>query len=211
MKPITATIAAAAAALAALAIPATASAATAGGPGVAVTAKTVLTNRPDGGGGGTWAVFSRLVRNLTITEVGPAPATDCAGASGCTEYTAAIADSGTWTAIRGALAPNQGPGHAGQVIRSAVTGNLTAGSGGSWGPFYSASRPSAQLVPVTVDGTADPSSSWPALAFAGPVYGLNESAFSYGYHPLPFEQLAQLWTDTSDGFGQRDADGQITG
>lgn len=183
-----------------------------GGSFTAVTARTVLHNRPDSGGAGNdWATFPELDRTLTVTFVSSAPAADCGGAAGCMEFTASLADTGSWVTIAGQLAPNQGPGHAGQVIKRAIVGDLTHGAGG-FGPFFSASVPSAALVPASVSGSTDPSSMWPALAFPGPVFGLSESTFDYEYSPLPSARVpGQGWSDSTAGDGQLPVDGQITG
>ena len=135
-----------------------------------VTAVTHLTDLPDGGNGSPspyWA-DDTLTRVLSITQTG--------GTAGAYTFTAKLTDTGTFKAIKGAQTPNQGPGYAGDVVKSSVTGPM---SGYADFTFTASELPSAApnagvpgfendhgLVPT------DSTSTWYELAFpAGTTFG----------------------------------------
>ena len=155
---------------------------TAPAPLVTAHALTHLADRPDGGNGtpSTWAddTFSRV---LTITQTG--------GTAGAYTFTAKLADEGTFTTIKGAPTPNQGPGYAGDVIKSKVTGPM---EGYADFTFTASKLPSTSPnagVPVSEDdhgvapAGAHSTSSWYELAFpAGTTFpsgGIGDWSWTY--------------------------------
>src|SRR5580698_9037183 len=88
----------------------------------AYTASTQLTDRPDSGNGSPdpyWA-DDTLTRDLTITLTGHTGS----GANEIYDYSATLADAGTFTTIKGALTPNQDAAYLGDTINSRVTGKM---------------------------------------------------------------------------------------
>ena len=147
------------------------------GPGpslLTVHALTNLTDRPDGGNGSPdpyWA-DDTFGRALTITETGTtgtAPAITY-------DFTATLKDDGSFTTIKGAQTPNQGPGYAGDVIKSRVTGTM---DGYADFTFTASALPSSlpNLGVVTHEddhglAPSDSTSAWYELAFpAGTMFG----------------------------------------
>lgn len=216
IRKVTGTLAVAAAAVAALA-------ATAGTAGAAphlllpsVRATTQVTDRPDGGNGGTWA-DDTFTRTITITRTGGGP--------GAYTYTAKLTDTrGTFVTIKGALTPNQGGTCAGDVIKSRVEGNLN----GSADFTFTASRlPDAGLnagVPAAENDhgntPADSTSTWYELAFpAGTTFGgagIGHWSWTYKAVVFTFTRFLgaslQQWTDAwNNGDGDLPADGNIQG
>lgn len=134
---------------------------------VAVRAVTQITDRPDGGNGGTWADDS-MTRSITIIRTGGVP--------GAWTFTARLADRGSFTTIKGALTPNQGGSYAGDVIKSQVTGRLKGWADFS---FTASSLPNSGWnagVPLAENdhgaNPADSTSTWYELAFpAGTTFG----------------------------------------
>ena len=201
----TRTAAAAVALAASAALTGMAGAASASPPPHQVTAVTFVTDRPDGGNGTPdpyWA-DDTLTRMILIVPAGGRP--------GCWAFTALLSDTGTFTTIRGAQAPNQGPGYAGDVIKSRVTGFMTG-----WADFtFTASNlPDGARVPALENdhgnGPADDTSTWFKLAF--PVHttfgGPGIGNWAWGYITV----AGQQWADTLDnGYGDLAGDGQITG
>jgi hypothetical protein len=181
-----------------------------------VQAHTLVTDRPDGGNGSPdpyWADDS-FIRSLAITLTG--------GTAGDYTYTASLADFGTFTTIPGKQAPNQGPGYAGDLIKSRVTGIMTGYADFS---FTASSLPDASLVPASENDhgqvPADDTSTWYELAFpAGTTFGgAGIGPWSWTYDAVVktvekgFPRLTpQQWTDSMDnGYGDLAGDGQITG
>jgi len=169
-------------------------------------AVTTLTGRPDSGGGGTWA-GDNLTRTLIITQTAPGT------------YTATVSDNGTFTALAGALTPDQGGADAGEVILSGVTGSAVGGASYS---FTASAAPDMSLVPASEDGApAAPeqtTSLWFEQAFpAGTVFGgpgITDWSWAYSTaHSLrPPHSLAQTWTDAlGNGGGQDPGSGNILG
>ena len=115
-------------------------------------AVTTLTNRPDSGGGGNWAL-DQITRDSSITYVGLT-------ASGLHAYLGSVADTGSFVAFPGNLTPNQTLDH-GEAIGDSLTGSLF----GVWGQELTSSAPYSQPPPATVNGVADPSSTWESLFF----------------------------------------------
>jgi hypothetical protein len=115
---------------------------------VSVTALSNLTNRPDSGAHGDWAVDT-IVRNVAITKQGAVPASNCgAGATSCFFYTGSMTDSGTFITKDGALSPG-----AGVAIKGNNSGTM---SGGAKLEFYATSdTPDPSLVQGNVDGAGD--------------------------------------------------------
>ena len=215
--------------VAAAAVAATAGAAHAAPQPVTVHAQTSVTDRPDGGNGGTWA-DDTMTRSLTITRTGGAP--------GAYTFKASLTDKGSFTTIKGALTPNQGGSYAGDTIKSKVTGTLKGSADFS---FTASSLPASGFnagVPVTEnDHGLDPSdstSTWYELAFpAGTTFGgAGIGAWSWSYNVTVTEAVTirvcatprlcwsttvnrpvkQQWTDGWDNnYGDDPTDGNITG
>jgi hypothetical protein len=159
------------------------------------TSRTSLTNRPDSGGNGNWALDT-MTRTLTITETGhngPGYA-----------YTATVSDTGTFKTISGAYTPNQGPPSTGKRIQGTVQGSV---AGTAQYSFTASKLPASSPnlgVPNTENGApgtpAETTSSWYELAFpAGTTFGgTGIGNWSWTY-------------TTGDGCGQSDSHGQGKG
>ena len=151
-----------------------------------ITAVTHISHRYDNGGGGRWAV-DRFDRTLVVSYLGTS--TDPALAATPYEYSATIADAGTFVNLPGQLTPNQGGHNAGRVMQpNQVAGTMTGG--GQFGVFYASAKDARGLVPSRLGSftlNANPayaSPVWPELAFpAGTTFaGLNESWYAYDYN-----------------------------
>jgi hypothetical protein len=125
---------------------------------VSVTAATALTDRPDSGAHGDWALDS-LTRSVAITRQAAVEASKCGtSAMTCWFYTGTLIDNGTFTTIDGAKSPDKGTAISGTVQGSVV--------GGSKFQFYASSdAPNPVSVPGTSDGAANPTAKWPSLFF----------------------------------------------
>jgi len=171
------------------------------------TAVTHVYNAPDSGNGGTWATDA-FDRTLTVTLDSPQPASVPVG---FLAYTATVSDTGTFTAIAGALTPNQViPG---QKVSHAVNGTLSGSAA------YTIVAPAADnlgaVLPANLNagGTAlagqYSTSLWPAQAFspsAGVIVTLGNWSWTYA------TPAGESWTDGSTtGDGNLVADGNITG
>jgi hypothetical protein len=204
----------------------------------AVTAETLLINRPDGGGGPNPWAWDTMERTLTIQSLGKVLITSAMasanpeltpfGGQVMYQYDATLQDKGTFKDIPGQLTPNQGGHDAGKVLKpTQVTGTVTGT--GDFGVFYStkkvnSDRDYANLgVPIRQRGDVDPSYTWPELAFpSGTQFvGVNEFNFYYSYtvpaftvtiHGVKHTVKAQHWVDSAaNGDGQLQGDGNITG
>jgi hypothetical protein len=188
-----------------LAIPAASAA-----PSPAVTARTQLSNRGDGGGNGDWATDA-MTRTLTIIHTGGA------------NYVATITDTGRFVTIPHAFTPNQGGADAGLRIAELLPGTFTGKASYS---FTANRRPQASLVPRAESGTpsAGPSTTslWYEQAFpAGTTFGgtgITTWGWSYSATAVTFGRsggfslCAQKWSDASNNNGGQDANsGNITG
>lgn len=129
---------------------------------VSVSAATSLTNRPDSGTAGTWALDT-LSRNFTITKHSAVDADKCgAAATECYLYYASGTDTGTFATVDGWKSPGAGVVGAGNM-----TGTV---SGAIKGQFYATSAtPDPSLVDATVDGAAHPTARWAAMFFPSSV------------------------------------------
>ena len=209
-RPLAAALAASALAVAlAGATPALASAKPAVAHHPKVSADTLMTNRPDSGGNGDWA-NDEFTRKVTIDQQTPTAASNCGlTATQCFLIEGAkLTDTdGTFTTISNAFTPNQFGTDAGLHITNVVSGKMSGN--GEFPAFYATELPDAHKVPATNDGDANPSTTWPELAFpAGTQFtGLSEDTFSYSYH-----HGTQHWldADTNNG-GQSATAGNITG
>lgn len=196
-----------------------------------VRAVTFVTDRPDGGNGSPdpyWA-DDTMTRTITITQTGGMP--------GAYTFTAALKDAGAFTTVKGEQAPNQGPGYAGDVIKSKVTGPMDGYADFS---FTASNLPDAAFnagIPLTENDhgavPADSTSTWFELAFpAGTTFtgGIGDWSWTYkatvvtvtsqtvclSRHfcwTVPVVHLQrQQWTDGWDNnYGDSAGDGQITG
>jgi hypothetical protein len=204
------------AALAAGLMAGTASASTDGGPYApwhTTTAVTYVVTYQVPGGGGPWAE-GRVWRDASVTLTGwSVPSWNCGGATSgtCYAFTAALRDSGTFRAYKGALTPNQGWPYTGRHIRSSVSGWVNGWV--DFGTFYANTLPSRALVPFFyVDSTGFSSSVWPEEFFpSGDTFGVTTSAYSYTFSAWTRCGFQQ-WTSSSyNGNGQQPGDGNIRG
>ena len=176
-----------------------------------VTAVTMLTDRPDSGNGSPdpyWA-DDTFLRTLTITRTGGTP--------GDWTFTATLADTGSFTTVKGAQTPNQAPPWTGDTIRAAVTGSMTGYADFS---FTASNLPSTALNAGVARAEndhgavpADSTSTWYELAFpAGTVFGgagIGDWSWTYNVFAWP---TFQVWTDAWDnGYGDLTRDSNITG
>jgi hypothetical protein len=170
-----------------------------------VTATTHVTNRPDGGHGGTWA-YDNFQRTLTVTVAATQNPADTT--AGLVDYTATITDKGQFSAIVGADAPNQVV--AGVKVTHGVTGSLN----GTYSLTVTA--PVADtltgVVPATENDNfaapANTTDNWPKLAFATPV-GVTVTGGAYSWK---YATACETWVDSSvNGDGNLAGDGNITG
>lgn len=150
-----------------------------------VVAVTHVTSRPDSGGNGDWANDS-FTRTLTIKKLGSTDAANCGtgNTAPCFAFTATLSDGGfgaRFTTIPGAYTPNQGVSPGSHLPNHSLTGRMSGT--GQFGTFYSTSQPDASLVPHFSAGSANPSSTWPALAFpaTATLESLSENTFDYNY------------------------------
>lgn len=167
-------------------------------------AVTYIQDRPDSGNGGYWA-DDTMARILTITQTGGSP--------GAWKFTARLTDEGSFTTIKGALAPNQGGSYAGQTEKASVTGIL---NGSADFAFTASNLPTARVPAFENDHgnvPSDSTSTWYELAFpAGTIFGgPGIGNWGWTYFTLT-PKNGQYWADTSgNGYGDLAGDGQITG
>jgi hypothetical protein len=129
-------------------------------------ASTKVTDRPDGGNGSPqWWADDTMTRTLKITETG--------GTAGHWTFDAKLTDDGTFTTRKGAQTPNQGPGYAGDTIKSKVTGTMTGTVDYS---FTATSLPSSARNLGVPAGETDHGN--PTLGFSTPIW--YEQAFPSG-------------------------------
>jgi hypothetical protein len=170
-----------------------------------VTATTHVTNRPDGGHGGTWA-YDNFARTLTVTLDSPQPASGVP--AGDLAYTATITDHGQFNAIVGAETPNQVV--AGAKIAHSVSGSLN----GTYA--YTVVAPSTDTLTGVVPATENDNfgaplvttGAWPVQAFASPT-GVVATGGAYSWK---YATACETWVDSSvNGDGNLAGDGNITG
>jgi hypothetical protein len=173
-----------------------------------LTAVTKITNRFDGGGGGSWA-YDSFARDLALTYLGKVtPAMVAANPAlapylGRYQYNATLNDNGTFKDMPGQLTPNQGKDH-GRTLKPVQVSGPMAGYG-QFGVFYASQRALSYhgvlyTVPPALNGTtrnAEPqyaSSVWPELAFPnGTVFaGVTESGYSYTYQAVPVYKVTTV-------------------
>lgn len=171
-----------------------------------VTAHTQVSNRPDGGNGGTWA-YDDFTRTLTVTVAAVQNPADTA--AHLTDYAAQVTDYGQFNAIVGTLTPDQA------VPGAKITGSVRGAMHGSIS--YTVTAPSADTLTGTVPAAEDDNfgapatttSAWPKLAFASPagVTVTENSDWTWTY-----TTRCEAWTDSAaNGDGNLLADGNITG
>jgi hypothetical protein len=118
---------------------------------VQATATTTISNRPDGGVQGDWAL-DNFTRVATVKLVGEVAATNCPNSDTghCYLWNATIKDTGHFTTIAMALAPRVG------VLDRQLTGIMAGGAPNE--QFYSSWKtPKASRVPTTEnDNGQDP-------------------------------------------------------
>jgi hypothetical protein len=170
---------------------------------------TSLTNRPDSGGNGNWA-NDHLTRTFAYNLVSTS--------GGVFSYTGVLCDSGTYTTIPGAFAPNQGPGFTGLRITGDVT--ATVSDGFATFEFSSTTAANPALMPASQDGSGFSTSNWPAQLFTADAATVNlDNDWTWTYTdpahkacPTCGEFLRQNWVDSAaDGGGQDPGSGEIYG
>lgn len=171
-------------------------------------ANTQLTNRPDSGGNGDWALDS-IFRTLNIQLVG--------GTSGHWDYVATVTDLGTFRTINHAYTPNQGTPYHNERIAQVTAGRM---SGNTTYVFTASSLPDMNLVPKTETGAPAANSPqttgyWFEQAFpAGTTFGgPGELGYTWFYQgPSCAPSGPQTWLDSSSNSdGQISSAGNITG
>jgi hypothetical protein len=192
-----------------LAVPAASAA-----PSPAVTAKTQLSNRGDGGGNGDWATDA-MTRTLTIIQTKQVGSTRT--------FVATITDVGHFVTIPHAFTPNQGGADAGLRIAELLPGTFTGKASYS---FMANNSPRASLVPRAEIGTPSSgpttTSLWYEQAFpAGTTFsglGITTWGWNYAATAVSFDRsggfslCTQKWSDASTNNGGQDANsGNITG
>jgi hypothetical protein len=150
-----------------------------------------LTNRPDSGGGGNWAL-DNITRGASVTWLGGQ------------NYDGAIADAGTFTTIAGALDPNQ-------VIDAGLTlgVKLPGTMAGHWGYTFSASASPVTRPPADVRGSKFPTGTWYELFFApgttfGGAGGLSAGPAQWSWSYLTTKDACgrhQSWVDANNDNG----------
>jgi len=222
MKHITTRLLIAAVAAGALAVPLAASAATplhAAGHPAPVSASTAISNRPDSGNNGDWAL-DNFTRTVTITLVGEVAQSNCGGptATGhCYLWDEKIDDFGHFTAQAGDLSPR-----AGTTLDRTLTGSFTGGT--TSGQFFSSWKTAkATLVPATEnDQSEDPTgkhttSQWAEQFFGASAQFAGESLVNWLWtYTLNFGADNQCpndafrWQDgANNGDGAQAPDGDI--
>jgi hypothetical protein len=94
---------------------------------------TQLTDRPDSGGTGNWAL-DNMARNASVTYLG--------ALNGVRQWEGSIDDQGSFVTFPGAFTPNQGL-DAGKTIGDALTGTVS----GHWEYLFTSSAPLSKLPP----------------------------------------------------------------
>ncbi len=226
-----ATLSAGALALTGLAILAPA----AGASSNTLTAKTVMTNRPDSAanGGGNWAL-DNFTRGASIYYKGAAASSDCGGNTPCYYYTGKVSDVGHFTTQSGQPSPGFGylNGGSDPTMKVSLTGTM---SGSQTYAFYTTvpvSGASASNVPTSDNGSTYNSGEWPELFFpAGTMFWdstgngqgtvnpsgggeLGTGFFKYLYLAKPGSDsncpnLTSQWLDASPSSGGSPSDGNI--
>ena len=187
-------------------------------------ATTTLTNRPDSGINGDWALDS-ISRTATIIRHGTVSANNCGGISPCYLWSGKITDKGTFATTPGQDSPGAGlqNGNGPLVMGATVTGPMHGNYNYS---FYSTVKTPDGTVPSTVDGNNDPTGQWPALFFAGGTSVLYDfsgntgNAANYGTTgswtytaPLGADSAcphdSSQWVDASPDWGSKAVDGNI--
>ena len=179
---------------------------TAGPTGLSATVHSTLVNRPDGGGAGdTWAL-DNMHRTMTLTLIGQDGSQY--------KYVATIHDTGTFTTVTGALAPNQGGKYAGTAEQASKTGVM---SGYADFSFDASSLPSLGVANLGVLTTVQPdqgdTATWYEQAFPSGTSFTGPGIGNWGWD---YHLGSQHWADTyANNDGQAtaaapSADGNIT-
>ena len=167
-------------------------------------ASSSLTNRPDSGGGGYWALDT-MVRQSSLTRLHDG------------SYEASIVDGGRFVTIFDNLTPNQGL-HPGKTLGDDSVGQFS----GHWGfVFTTTAAASASHMPKTVNGVGTVSSgNWFKLFFPPSTPGSDFSGGAVSSGPLDWSWSYSLknncgdtekWVDAdNNGGGQALTAGDIT-
>lgn len=170
-----------------------------------VSATTKLIHRSDSGAHGDWA-FDNATRKVTLTLVQHVPDTKL------WTYHGVLHDDGTFKTIPDAFSPQ-----AGKKIISVTDGTFAGG-----GDFdFTANHPAdSSMVPSSVHGNDDSTSTWYTLFFphgttftTGPDGGFTGWSWTYtAINPCNAgEPKSEHWTDAYYSSGAFPTDGDITG
>lgn len=175
-------------------------------PPTTITGTTHVMNRPDSGNGGTWA-YDTFDRTLTVTVAATQKPADTA--AGLVDYTATVADKGTFAAIVGAGTPNQFV--PGTKITHGVHGWFSGGIS------YTVTAPTADTLTGVIPASEDDNfaaavvttGNWPKIAFATPTGVTVTENNDWGW---TYKTACETWADTAaNGDGNTALDGNITG
>lgn len=159
---------------------------------ITVNASTALSARTDSGTHGDWATDA-FTRTAAITRQHASTASKCgAGATECWFYTGTITDSGSFLTVTGANSPEAGDVIAGTHIAGTFTG------GSSFEFYASSDSPDSSLVPATLSGNGQSTSTWMRQFFAGGTHfaGEGEPKWAWTYAA---PSTCETWVDGSAG------------
>lgn len=164
-------------------------------------ASSTLSDRPDSGGNGNWA-NDHLARGAMVLYMGDIT-------PGTHTYQGDVRDVGTFSALAGAFAPNQGQ-FPGSKVANSVTGPAVGGTGYSFTSDQFVSRFPASAY----SGGTPTTGSWPSLFYAstatigGPGI-MNSGPVQWSWK---YNYKTQQWIDAAfNNGGQFDGSGNITG
>lgn len=166
-----------------------------------VNASTAVSGRKDSGNHGDWATDA-YQRIASITRQHASTVSKCGtDAAECWFYTGTVTDSGSFLTLDGANSPN-----AGTAVNGHVAGTFTGGS--SFEFYASSGAPNASLVPSTLAGNGQSTSTWMRQFFAaGTSFNSeNEPVWSWSYAA---PSTCERWVDASnngDGSGAHAGD-----
>lgn len=194
------------------------------------TATTALSNRPDSGDHGDWALDS-FTRTAKVTLLSEVALSYCGGSTGtghCYHWQGSVADNGTFTTVPGDVSPGNGSlnGGAAPAIGAAVRGSMT---GTYRYDFYSSWKTASAALVATHEndlgatpGGRSTTGAWPEQFFGtGAKFYVSGAVSSelgttgswkyvaaFGADPL-CPAIASQWTDSSPDWGANAADGNI--
>lgn len=194
------------------------------------TAVTALSNRPDSGDHGDWALDS-FTRTAKVTLVSEVALSYCGGSTGtghCYHWTGSTSDNGAFTTVPGDISPGNGSLNGGlaPAIGTAVRGSM---NGTYRYDFYSSWKTASAALVAThendqgnVPGGKSATGSWPEQFFgagakfyvSGAVSSELGTTGSWKYTAgfgadSACPAIASQWTDASPDWGTNAIDGNI--